>query len=135
MRIAVLSPIAWRTPPRHYGPREQVASDITEGLVARGHDVTLFATGDSVTDARLEAVVPRGYEEDPAVDAKVWGALHIARVMEQADRFDLIHNHFDFLPLAWSRLIDTPMLTTIHGFSSPRIVPAYQAYDDVVAYV
>jgi len=135
MRVAILSPIAWRTPPRGYGPWEQIASEITEGLVDRGHDVTLFATADSVTRARLEAVAPRGYEEDPGLDAKVHEALHIARVMERADRFDLIHNHFDFLPLAWSRLIDTPMLTTIHGFSSPAILPVYRQYDDRVAYV
>jgi hypothetical protein len=78
MRIGMLAPIAWRTPPRHYGPWEQVASLLTEGLVARGVDVTLFATGDSVTTARLVSVCPRGYEEDRSVDAKVWEALHIA---------------------------------------------------------
>ena len=130
MRVAILSPIAWRTPPRGYGPWEQVASDIAEGLVERGHEVTLFATADSLTRGHLEAVAPRGYEEDPALDAKVHEALHIARVMERADRFDIIHNHFDFLPLAWSRLIDTPILTTIHGFSSPAILPVYRRYDD-----
>ena len=69
-RVAVLSPVAWRTPPRHYGAWETVASNITEGLVARGWDVTLFASGDSLTRARLHAVVDRGYEEDPAADPK-----------------------------------------------------------------
>jgi len=135
MRVAILSPIAWRTPPRAYGPWEQVASDIAEGVSARGHAVTLFATADSATRARLESVAPRGYAEDPDLDAKVLEALHIAKVMEQADQFDIIHNHFDFLPLAWSRLIDTPILTTIHGFSSPKILPVYQEYDERVSYV
>ncbi len=135
MRIAVLSTIAWRTPPRAYGPWEQVASSVAEGLVARGHDVTLFATADSRTAGRLEAVAPRGYEEDPSLDVKVYEALHIARAMEQAERFDLIHNHFDFLPLAWSRRIPTPLLTTIHGFSSSSIKAVYREYDGDAFYV
>ena len=135
MKIAVLSPIAWRTPPRHYGPWEQIASNLTEGLVARGIEVTLFATADSLTAGVLEAVCPRGYEEDGSLDAKVWECLHIAHLMEQADRFDLIHNHFDFLPLSYSRLIKPPMLTTIHGFSSPAILPVFERYDETVQYV
>ncbi len=72
MKIAMLAPIAWRTPPRHYGPWELVTSLLTEALVARGVDVTLFATQDSITAGTLAGVVPRGYEEDPAIDAKVW---------------------------------------------------------------
>ena len=135
MKVAMLAPIAWRTPPRHYGPWEQVVSLLTEGLVARGVDVTLFATGDSVTKARLVSVCPAGYEEDRAVDAKVWEALHIAETFEHATEFDLIHNHFDFLPLAFSRLVRTPIVTTIHGFSSPRILPVYRKYNRHVRYV
>jgi glycosyltransferase involved in cell wall biosynthesis len=135
MRVGVISPIAWRTPPRAYGPWEQVASNVAEGLVARGHEVTLFATADSLTAGHLEAVAPAGYEEDAQVTPKVYEALHIARAMEQADRFDLLHNHFDFLPLAWSRLIRTPLLTTIHGFSSPAILPVYREYDRHAFYV
>jgi len=135
MRIAILSTIAWRTPPRAYGPWEQVASSVAEGLVARGHEVTLFATADSRTAGRLESVAPRGYEEDASLDVKVYEALHIARAMEQAERFDLIHNHFDFLPLAWSRRISTPLLTTIHGFSSPSIKAVYREYDGDAFYV
>jgi glycosyltransferase involved in cell wall biosynthesis len=131
----MLAPIAWRTPPRHYGPWEQVTSVLTERLVDRGIDVTLFATADSITRARLVAVCPRGYEEDATIDAKVWEALHVSEVFERAGEFDLIHNHFDFLPLAFSRLVDTPVLTTIHGFSSRRILPAYQKYNGRVYYV
>ena len=135
IRIAVLASIAHRVPPRSYGPWEQVASTLTEGLVARGHDVTLFATADSSTSARLHFEAPAGYEEDPDVDAKVYEALHIASVFERADDFDVISNQFDFLPLVFSRLVRTPVVTTVHGFSSERIVPVYRAYDDIAHYV
>jgi glycosyltransferase involved in cell wall biosynthesis len=135
MKIAILSPVAWRTPPRHYGPWEQVASNITEGLVAHGIDVTLFATGDSITGGKLDAVIARGYEEDRSQDAKVAECLHISNLAEKAANFDIIHNHFDFLPLTYSALIKTPMITTIHGFSSPRIIPVYQKYNKRSSYV
>ena len=131
----MLASIAHSVPPRSYGPWEQVASTLTEGLVARGHDVTLFATADSATSAHLHAEAPAGYEEDPDVDAKVSEALHIAAVFERADEFDVISNQFDFLPLAFSRLVRTPVVTTVHGFSSERIVPVYRAYDDIAHYV
>ena len=129
-RVAVLSPIAWRTPPRQYGAWETVASNVTEGLIARGWDVTLFASGDSVTRAHLHAVLDRGYEEDSTVDSKVAEYLHISEVFEHAAEFDLIHSHYDFMPLSYTRLIKTPVLTTVHGFSSARIMPIYQKYRD-----
>ncbi|WP_129339266.1 glycosyltransferase family 4 protein [Cellulomonas endophytica] len=131
----MLASIAHRVPPRSYGPWEQVASTLTEGLVARGHDVTLFATADSRTAARLHAEAPTGYEEDRSLDAKVHEALHIAAAFERADAFDVISNQFDFLPLAFTRLVATPVVTTVHGFSSERILPVYRAYDDVAHYV
>lgn len=134
MKIAILSPIAWRTPPRKYGPWEQVASNITEGLVNKGIDVTLFATGDSITKGKLEYVCERAYSEDPELDPKVGECLHISHLMEQAGDFDLIHNNFDFLPLSYSRLIKTPMLTTIHGFSSPKILAVYKKYNSTSSY-
>jgi glycosyltransferase involved in cell wall biosynthesis len=135
MQVAMLAPIAWRTPPRHYGPWETVVSLLTEGLVRRGVDVTLYATADSITSARLRAVCPRGYEEDPSIDAKVWECLHISELFEHGDEFDLIHNHFDFLPLTYTKMTRTPVLTTIHGFSSPRILPVYKKYNGKVYYV
>ncbi|MDP3713211.1 MAG: glycosyltransferase family 4 protein [Mycobacteriales bacterium] len=135
LRIGVLSSIAHSTPPRGYGPWEQVASTLAEGLVALGHDVTLFATADSVTSARLISVAPRGYEEDPFVDAKVHEGLHIAAAFERAGELDVLSNQFDFLPLTFSRLVDLPVVTTVHGFSSERIVPVYQAYNDIAHYV
>src|ERR1700712_4599489 len=130
MRIAMLAPIAWRTPPRHYGPWELVTSLLTEALVARGVDITLFATLDSQTGGRLAGVCPAPYSEDPVVDAKVWEMLHVAHVFERANEFDLIHNQADFVPLAFSRLVKTPVVTTIHGFSSARILPAYKEYEN-----
>ncbi|MCX7982696.1 MAG: glycosyltransferase [Syntrophales bacterium] len=135
MKVAMLSPIAWRTPPRHYGPWENVVSILTEGLVKRGIEVTLFATLDSVTTAKLRGVCPQGYEEDRNLDPKVWECLHISHLFEAADEFDLIHNHFDFMPLTYSRLTETPVVTTIHGFSSPRILPVYEKYNGHVYYV
>ncbi len=135
MKVAMLSPIAWRTPPRHYGPWENVVSLLTEALVKRGIDVTLFATGDSLTIARLQAVCKKGYEEDRSIEPKVWECLHISEVFEHAGEFDLIHNNFDFLPLTYSGLISTPVITTIHGFSSPKIYPVYQKYNDRAFYV
>ena len=135
MKIAILSPIAWRTPPRHYGPWERVVSLLTEGLVREQIDVTLFATGDSITEAELRSVCPVPYEEDKTLEPKVWECLHISHIMEQASEFDLIHNHFDFLPLSYSNLIKTPMVTTIHGFSSPKILPVFQKYNEKTDYV
>ncbi len=135
MRVGMLAPVAWRVPPRHYGPWELVVSRLTEGLVARGVDVTLFATADSITGARLSATCPAPYEEDRAIDAKVAECLHIASAFERADEFDVLHNHFDFLPLTYSGLVTVPIVTTIHGLSSEQIVPVYRRYDDRVAYV
>jgi glycosyltransferase involved in cell wall biosynthesis len=97
--------------------------------------VTLFATGDSVTSARLCSVVSRSWSEDTGIDPKVAECLHISGVFERASEFDIIHNSFDFLPLTYSELISTPVVTTIHGFSSPQIVPVYAKYNDKTFYV
>jgi glycosyltransferase involved in cell wall biosynthesis len=135
MKAAILAPVAWRTPPRHYGPWEQVASNIAEGLIRLGVDVTLFATGDSITAGTLDAICEKGYEEDRTQDAKVLECLHISNLMEKAGQFDIIHNNFDFLPLSYSGLIKTPVITTIHGFSSHRIIPVYKKYNAIGNYV
>lgn len=129
MKIAILSPIAWRTPPLKYGPWEQVTSNIAEGLIEQGIDVTLFATGNSNTKGKLQYVSETAYAENMDIDPKVWECLHISNLMEKANDFDLIHNNFDFLPLSYSRLIKTPIVTTIHGFSSPKILPVYIKYN------
>ena len=135
MKIAMLSPLSWRTPPRHYGPWENVVSLLTEQLVSMGVEVTLFASGDSITAGKLVSVCPRPYSEDPTIDPKVWESLHIAELFKRADEFDLIHNHYDFLPLSYSGFTHTPVVTTIHGFSSSAILPVYKKYNDSTYYV
>ncbi|MFI5895824.1 glycosyltransferase family 4 protein [Actinoplanes sp. NPDC051513] len=125
MKVALLGPIAWRTPPLHYGPWELITSLLAEGLAGRGIDVTLFATLDSVTKAALDGVSPAGYEESDEIDGRVWEALHVSHALSRSAEFDLVHNHLDWLPLAFSQHCAAPMLTTIHGFSGPHILPAY----------
>ena len=126
MKVAMLGPIAWRTPPLHYGPWERVTSLLTEGLVRRGVDVTLFATADSRTGARLESVATHGYAEDPTMDGRVWEALHVGHAIDLSRSFDLVHNQLDWLPLAFPGQWRAPMVTTIHGFSGAGILPAYE---------
>lgn len=135
MRIAMLAPIAWRTPPRHYGPWELVTSLLTEALVKKGVDVTLFATLDSQTSGKLDGVVPAPYEEDRSIDAKVWEYRHLSHLFAQADSFDIIHNQADFPAHAFAPLIETPIVTTIHGFSSERILPMYKPFEHRIHYV
>lgn len=130
-RIAVLSPVAWRTPPRAYGAWETVAGNIAEGLFARGwKNITLFATKDSITRARLVGFIDCGYEEDKSQVPLVSSCLHISKTLERAGEFDLIHNNFDYLPLTYTPFIRTPMVTTIHGFSEPDILRVYRNYKD-----
>jgi glycosyltransferase involved in cell wall biosynthesis len=126
MKVALLGPIAWRTPPVHYGPWELITSLLAEGLTERGVDVTLFATLDSITKATLDAVSPTGYEESDELDGRVWEALHVSHALSRSGEFDLVHNHLDWLPLAFSSHCAAPMLTTVHGFSGPAILPAYR---------
>ena len=128
LRLALLAPISWPVPPAGYGPWEQIAYDVAEGMRARGLAVTLFATGNSQTHCALDSVVPVGINEDPALDGDVYGALHIAKLFRRARDFDLIHNNFDWKPLTYALATQAPpMLTTIHGFSTPQILAAYYA--------
>ena len=126
MRVAILGSIAWRTPPRDYGPWERVAGLIASGLHERGVDVTLFATLDSDTPAELDGVCPSGYAESQELDGRVWEALHIAHAFARSGEFDIVHNHLDWLPLAFEHLAHAPLVTTIHGFSGPAIMPVYE---------
>ena len=135
MRIAMLSPIARRTAPGCQGRREKTVSLLTEGLVRRGVEVTLFATHDSETKGKLAAVCPRGYEEDPAMEPKVWEALHISELFERGEEFDLIHNHLDYLPLTCVRLISTPVVTTLYGILPGATLPIYRRYNGQAFYV
>lgn len=137
MKVAMLSPNCWRTPPRHYGPWELVTSLLTEALVDKGVDVTLFATGDSLTKGELKYINPTSIYETPDAIYKVEECLHIANFFEEASKgeYDILHNQFDYLPLIFTRFVDTPIVTTIHGFTSPKIVPVFKKYNDKVFYV
>jgi glycosyltransferase involved in cell wall biosynthesis len=128
MRVAILAPISWPAPPPGYGPWEQVASDIARGMAARGLDVTLFASGNSSNPGHLASVVPVGLNEDPALNGEVFTELHIASCFARANAFDLIHNNLDWKPLLYALATSTPpLVTTVHGFSSPQILAAYYA--------
>jgi glycosyltransferase involved in cell wall biosynthesis len=128
LKLAVLGSIAWPSPPQGYGPWEQVAFNIADGMRRRGLDVTLFAAGDSKFDGKLSSVVPVGLNEDPALSGDVFSALHIGELFHRAHEFDLIHNNFDWKPLTYAIGSHRPtMITTIHGFSSPQILAAYYA--------
>jgi hypothetical protein len=102
---------------------ELVTSLLTEALLARGVDITLFATLDSQTAGKLAGVCPAPYSEDPTIDGKVWEILHVANVFEHAAEFDLIHNQADFVPLAFSRLVEAPVVTTIHATKTATATP------------
>ena len=135
IRIGMLSSIVSSTPPKKYGPWESVVSLLTEGLVKKGIDVTLFATADSHTSAKLHAVCPKPYEEDKSILTKVCKCLHISEVFERANEFDIIHNHLDYIPLTYSALVNTPVVTTIHKLSSNKTLPVYKKYNNKTFYV
>jgi glycosyltransferase involved in cell wall biosynthesis len=128
LRVGILAAISWPAPPPGYGPWEQVAFNIADGMRRRGLDVTLFAAGDSHFDGKLVSVVPVGLNEDPALNGDVFTALHIGECFRRAGEFDLIHNNLDWKPLTYALASETPpLLTTVHGFSSPQILAAYYA--------
>ena len=128
LRLAVLAPISWPVPPPGYGPWEQISFNIAEGMRARGLDVTLYAAGDSHFEGTLRSVVPIALNEDRALDGNVFEGIHIGTLFEEAERFDLIHNNFDWKPMTYALARPSPpMLTTIHGFSQPQILAAYYA--------
>lgn len=117
MKIGMLGPIAWRVPPRYYGGWELVVHHLTEGLMRRGHQVTLFASGDSLTTARLSSVVPQPLAEATELgrQARVWETLHMAAALARAGEFDLLHNNMGCYPVALRQLCPVPMVTTLHG--------------------
>ncbi len=128
LRLAVLGAISWPAPPPGYGPWEQIAFNVADGMRRRGLDVTLFATGNSSFEGKLVSVVPVGLNEDPALDGEVFTALHIGELFRRANEFDLINNHLDWKPLTYALATEAPpLVTTIHGFSRPQILAAYYA--------
>src|SRR5690349_10545283 len=113
MKIAIAAPLVEPIPPQLYGGTERVVSVLVEALVHHGHDVTLFASGDSVTTARLVATCPRGLRLDPDVrDYVAATVLHAGEIYRQAHEFDVIHNHVDYLAFPFARLSPVPTVTT-----------------------
>lgn len=116
MKIAQLAPLQESVPPPRYGGTELVVSVLTEELVRRGHDVTLFASGDSVTSARLRSVCPRSLRTASDIrNPSPYEWVHVGIALEAASEFDIIHNHQGELAMAMSNAIATPMLTTVHN--------------------
>lgn len=130
MRIAMVAPLIEAIPPSLYGGTERVVSVLTEELVRRGHDVTLFATGDSETSAELVAVCPQGLRLDPDVhDYVAQAIIEQALVAERAGDFDIIHSHADYLGFAFARRSPTPTLTTVHGrLDLPEVRQVYRVF-------
>jgi glycosyltransferase involved in cell wall biosynthesis len=130
MRIAQVAPLYERVPPVRYGGTERVVDHLTEELVRRGHQVTLFASGDSATSARLVSATARALRLDPdARDPLAPHMLQLAQVFERASEFDLIHCHVDYLAFPFSRLVPTPTLHTLHGrLDLPHLVPLFRYF-------
>lgn len=120
MRIAQIAPLWESVPPTTYGGTELIVSLLTEELVQRGHDVTLFASGDSVTSAKLESAHPRALRLDPNVkEGEVYTMLSLSSVYEHADQFDIIHSHVGCAALPYAPLVKTPTVHTLHGIFTP----------------
>lgn len=128
MRIGLIAPLEMRVPPVAYGGAEAVVGLLADGLVHRGHDVTLFASGDSVTGAQLESVYPHSLRGTPR-DKGVLNTLNALLCLKQAERFDIIHNHAEFAGMAMAGLVDTPVLTTLHGNLTPDLSLLFSRYD------
>ncbi|HLY30097.1 MAG TPA: glycosyltransferase family 4 protein [Ktedonobacterales bacterium] len=123
MRIAQVAPLHVSTPPKRYGGTERVIANLTESLVRMGHDVTLFASGDSHTSARLNAQVPQALGFGAGIDAQAYHIAELREVFRQAHQFDIIHSHLDYLTLPFVRSVSTPTVVTLHGRLDP---PEYQ---------
>jgi glycosyltransferase involved in cell wall biosynthesis len=130
MRIAQVAPLYESVPPKYYGGTERIVSYLTEELVAQGHDVTLFASGDSRTAATLAPVCPRSLRLDPGcIDQLAHHLLMLEHVLQRADEFDVIHFHIDYLHFPLSRRARHPHVTTLHGrLDLPDLVPLYEEF-------
>jgi len=130
MRIAQVAPLYEAVPPRLYGGTERVLHYLTEELVNQGHEVTLFASGDSITNARLIATVEEALRLDPnCVDPLAHHIVQLADVMDRQREFDIIHFHTDYLHFPFSRTCNTPCLTTLHGrLDIPDLQPVYRKF-------
>lgn len=129
MRILQIAPMWERVPPPAYGGIEYIVSVLTEELVRRGHTVTLAASGDSRSTARLKSVHPRSLRSDESVVlTSPYNWLHVGNALAEADAYDIIHNHAGELAVAASRLVATPMLTTLHNLIEPEARPIWETY-------
>ncbi|CAH2939180.1 MAG: Glycosyltransferase [uncultured Paraburkholderia sp.] len=130
MRIAQIAPLYEAVPPKLYGGTERVVSYLTEALVDEGHDVTLFASGDSVTSAKLDACWPRALRLDPTIrDALAPHVLMMEKVRCVAHEFDVLHFHLDYMPFPLFSTMDTPFVTTLHGrLDLPELQPVFDAF-------
>jgi len=130
MKILMLAPLWETVPPPAYGGTEAVVSLLSDGLALAGHDVTLFASGDSTTKGNLEWVCHRSVRTaEDIIDPSPYEWLHNAIALSQAEEFDIVHNHSGELAMAMSHLIKTPMLTTVHGHSTPNAKIIWDHYD------
>lgn len=132
MRIAMIAPLAESVPPALYGGTERVVSALTEELVRRGHEVTLFASGDSCTSGRLVPCVPRGLRLNPEIEDDVAPTMiELGEVYSRAAEFDIIHNHVDYFAFPFARLVTTPTITTTHGrLDLSEVLRVYEAFPE-----
>jgi glycosyltransferase involved in cell wall biosynthesis len=133
LRIAQVSPLTEAVPPKFYGGTERVISWLTEELVDLGHDVTLFASGDSVTEARLEPMWPKALRLDGSVrDPNALHVMMVEHVCQRARDFDLVHFHLDYYPFSAMSRQDTPFLTTLHGrLDLPEHQPVFSMFSSI----
>jgi glycosyltransferase involved in cell wall biosynthesis len=133
MRIAQVSPLYESVPPRFYGGTERVVSWLTEELVRQGHDVTLFASGDSLTNALLVPICPQALRLDPrCMDPLAYHIQLIEQVLQRKDDFDVVHFHIDYLHFPMSRREGLPQLTTLHGrLDIPDLAPLYREFSEM----
>jgi glycosyltransferase involved in cell wall biosynthesis len=133
MRIAQIAPLHEAVPPKLYGGTERVVSYLTEALVEQGHDVTLFASGDSITSAKLEAFWPQALRLDPTIrDVMAPHMLLLEEVRRRAHEFDVLHFHIDYYPFSLFQRQDVPFVTTMHGrLDLPELQPIFNAFSDV----
>ncbi|HEY7220411.1 MAG TPA: glycosyltransferase family 4 protein [Candidatus Binatia bacterium] len=133
MRIAQVAPLYERVPPLYYGGTERIVSYLTEELINQGHEVTLFASGDSLTKAKLVSPCPRSLRLNPAcVDYLAYNLLQLEQIFQQAHLFDIVHFHTDYFHYPFSRRQDLAHVTTLHGrLDVPDLLPLYSEFDDM----
>src|SRR3954463_3626688 len=132
LKIAQIAPLVESVPPKLYGGTERVVAYLTDALVKLGHDVTLFASGDSITKARLVAVTPTALRLSNCVDQIAGSVLQLQEVMDRSHEFDLLHFHTDYLHFPVTRRSHKKTLTTLHGrLDIPELKPLYEKFNDM----